>query len=274
MATRIISAAVGVVIAVVILFLHNTFMLNVAVGLISAGMVYEVLKAGKCHEIYIMSFPAMLYAFLQQFLSVTRYSFLTTFIFVICIFTDFIILHKSIKFEKLFFTLASALLISGAMSTLIILHEADPVNGLMYLIMGLCGAWLADSGAYFIGTFFGKNKLCPEVSPKKTIEGFVGGIFVTGLLFILINFIYSKILSSTTDYTVNINYFMVCILGMLLAVIGTVGDLSASVLKRQCGIKDYGNIMPGHGGFMDRFDSVVFVAPFLYAFVTIFNIYR
>ena len=157
------------------------------------------------------------------------------------------------------------------MSSLIILHDIDKVNGLMYLIMGLCGAWLADSGAYFVGTFIGKKKLCPEISPKKTVEGFVGGIFITGLLFMLINFGYSKILP---HFTVSVNYFEVCVLGMILAVVGTLGDLSASVVKRQCGIKDYGNIMPGHGGLMDRFDSVVFVAPCLYAFVTIFNIYK
>lgn len=86
------------------------------------------------------------------------------------------------------FIIASSLLISNAMSSLIILHDIDKVNGLMYLIMGLCGAWLADSGAYFVGTFIGKKKLCPEISPKKTVEGFVGGIFITGLLFMLIKF--------------------------------------------------------------------------------------
>lgn len=274
MATRIISAAVGIVVAVIILILHKTIVLNLAVGIISAVMVYEVLKAGKSLDIHILSFTAIIYAFLYPFLVVTRYSFAVTFIFVVCIFAGYIVSHKAIKYTSVFFTLASSLLISCAMGALIALHEFDPVNGIMYLIMGLCGAWLADSGAYFIGTFFGKNKLCPDVSPKKTIEGFVGGIFVTGLLFMLINFIYAKIMNGNTGYIVNVNYFKVCILGLLLAVIGTVGDLSASVLKRQCGIKDYGNIMPGHGGIMDRFDSVVFVAPFLYAFVTIFNIYQ
>lgn len=274
MATRIISAAVGIVVAIIILILHNTIMLNIAVGIISAVMVYEVLNACKCFGIHITSFPAMIYAFLYPMLVVTKYRFVVTFIFVICIFTGYIIQHKSIKYTSLFFTISVAMLISIAMSTLIVLHDADPINGIMYLIMGLCGAWLADSGAYFIGTFFGRNKLCPEVSPKKTIEGFVGGIFITGLLFMLINFAYSKIMASSGGYSVNVNYFKVCILGMILAVIGTVGDLSASVLKRQCGIKDYGNIMPGHGGLMDRFDSVVFVAPFLYAFVNIFSIYQ
>ncbi|MGN1480587.1 phosphatidate cytidylyltransferase [Porcipelethomonas sp.] len=277
MGTRLISAAVGIVIAVIILILHDTIVLNIAVGLISAIMVYEVLRAGRCIKLRLTCIPAVIYAAVNPFLvtgSSAKYRFSVTFLIMLCIFATYIIQHKTLKYYRLMFIIASTLLISNAMCTLIIMHDMDKVNGFMYLIMGLCGAWLADSGAYFAGTFFGKRKLCPEVSPKKTVEGFIGGIFVTGLLFMLINFGYSKILPNISDYTVHVNYLEVCLLGMLLAVVGTVGDLSASVLKRQCGIKDYGNIMPGHGGLMDRFDSVVFVAPCLYAFITVFNIYK
>lgn len=276
MAVRLLSSAVGIIIAIVILILHNTIALNVAIALISVIMVYEVLKAGRCIKLRLTCIPALIYAAVNPFIvtgSATRYRFAFTFVVILCIFATYIIQHNSLKYYRLMFIIAAAILISNAMSSLVILHDMDNVNGLIYLIMGLCGAWLADSGAYFVGTFMGKNKLCPEISPKKTVEGFVGGIFITGLLFMLINFGYSKILPHFTDYTVKVNYFEVCILGMILAVVGTLGDLSASVLKRQCGIKDYGNIMPGHGGLMDRFDSVVFVAPFLYAFVSIFNIY-
>lgn len=276
MAVRLLSSAVGIIIAIIILILHDTIALNIAVALISVIMVYEVLKAGRCIKLRLTCIPALIYAAVNPFIvtgSATMYRFAFTFVVILCIFATYIIQHNSLKYYRLMFIIASAILISNAMSSLVILHDMDKVNGLMYLIMGLCGAWLADSGAYFVGTFMGKNKLCPEISPKKTVEGFVGGIFITGLLFMLINFGYSKILPHFTDYTVSVNYFEVCILGMILAVVGTLGDLSASVLKRQCGIKDYGNIMPGHGGLMDRFDSVVFVAPFLYAFVSIFNIY-
>ena len=277
MAVRLLSSAVGIVIAVIILILHNTIALNIAIALISVVMVYEVLKAARCTQLRLTCIPALLYAAVNPFIvtgEAAKYKFTVTFIALICIFTTYIIQHNSMKYYRLMFIIASSLLISNAMSSLIILHDIDKVNGLMYLIMGLCGAWLADSGAYFVGTFIGKKKLCPEISPKKTVEGFVGGIFITGLLFMLIDFGYSKILPHFTEYTVSVNYFEVCVLGMILAVVGTLGDLSASVVKRQCGIKDYGNIMPGHGGLMDRFDSVVFVAPCLYAFVTIFNIYK
>ena len=278
MLTRIISSAVGIVIAVIVLWFHDTFVLNLAIGLISAIMLYELLNAVRCFKIYIISLPSLLYAVLLPFLVTTKYSFMASFIYVILVFMGTIFQHKHIKAVKSLVTLAATLLISNAMTTLVQLHEYGNLTGalmgvksigLIYLIMGLCGAWLADSAAYFVGTFLGRNKLCPEISPKKTIEGFAGGILVTGLLFVLINFIYSRVVSDIT-----VNYFAVCILGMLLAVIGTIGDLSASILKRQCGIKDYGNIMPGHGGLMDRFDSVIFVAPFLYAFLTVFNIYK
>lgn len=277
MAVRLLSSAIGILIAVVILIFHNTIVLNIAIALISVIMVYEVLKAAKCIKSRLTCIPALIYAAINPFIvtgEASKYKFAVTFLMVIGIFLTLIIQHNLLKYNRVMFIVASSLLISNAMSSLVILHDIDNVNGLMYLIMGLCGAWLADSGAYFVGTFMGKNKLCPEVSPKKTVEGFVGGIFITGLLFMLINFGYSKILPHFTEYTVSVNYFKVCILGMVLAVVGTLGDLSASVVKRQCGIKDYGNIMPGHGGLMDRFDSVVFVAPCLYAFVTIFNIYK
>ncbi len=277
MLTRVISGLVGTVIAVIVIILHNTVALNIAIGLISAIMIYELLNALKCFRIYIISFPSILYTMAMPFFVETKYSFLVTFVYVFCVFAASILYHNKIKHTKTLMTLASTILVSGAMCTLISLHEYGNLIGTMagmkftgvaYLLMGLCGAWLADTAAYFVGSTLGRNKLCPEISPKKTIEGFAGGILVTGLLFILLNFAYSKIETGIT-----INYFTVCLLGMLLAVVGTVGDLSASILKRQCGIKDYGNIMPGHGGLMDRFDSVIFVAPFLYAFTTVFNIY-
>ncbi|MGN0621448.1 MAG: phosphatidate cytidylyltransferase [Porcipelethomonas sp.] len=276
MGIRILSAAVGSAIAVLVLLFHNTFVLNAAIGLISVIMLYELLKAAKCIKFRLTCIPAFLFTAASPFMITgkpAQYRFPVIFAVILFIFSTYIIQHKSLKYFRIMFIIAAMFLISSSMGCLVALNNADSVHGLMYLIMGLCGAWLADSGAYFAGTFLGKHKLCPEVSPKKTIEGFIGGIVVTGLLFMLINYAYSKILTSVSDYTVTVNYPEVCILGMVLAVVGTIGDLSASVMKRQCGIKDYGNIMPGHGGLMDRFDSVIFVAPCLYAFIQIFSIY-
>ena len=128
----------------------------------------------------------------------------------------------------------------------------------------LCGAWIADTGAYFSGVALGKHKLCPEISPKKTIEGFIGGILTTGI-------VYAVAFGVRFGFIVQ-NVLIAFILGIVCAVIGTLGDLSASMVKRQIGFKDYGNIMPGHGGLMDRFDSVLFVLPTFYAFIAVIGI--
>ncbi len=277
MGIRLISAAVGVAIALVILFLHNTVALNIAIAAVIVLMLFELFRAGKCLKLRLTCAPAYLYGAIIPFIvsgKASKYKLAVTVVFVLFWFITFIAQHNTMKYQKFFYITACTLLVSNSMSCLIVLNDMDSVHGLMYLVMGLCGAWLADSGAYFAGTFFGRHKLCSEVSPKKTVEGFAGGIAVTGLLFVLINFVYSKILPHVTEYTVSVNYLEVFFLGAALAVVGTIGDLSASVLKRQCEIKDYGNIMPGHGGAMDRFDSVLFVAPCFLAFVSLISIYE
>jgi phosphatidate cytidylyltransferase len=132
--------------------------------------------------------------------------------------------------------------------------------GVFAVVLTLAGAWLADSGAYFAGTFFGKTKLCPVISPKKTVEGLIGGTVCNGVFLLIIAGVYNSLINKD----VHVNLIAVFIAGMLCSVIGLVGDLGASVIKRQAGIKDYGNIMPGHGGIMDRFDSVLTVTPFMF----------
>ena len=126
-------------------------------------------------------------------------------------------------------------------------------------------AWIADGGAYFAGTFFGKHKLCPEISPKKTWEGFFGGLVSAIVFAILLGFgyeLWDKIFTGEQHFTVNV--LVLGIIAVVCTFLGVLGDLVASLLKRQCGVKDFGNILPGHGGIMDRFDSVLFVAPFVY----------
>ena len=116
-------------------------------------------------------------------------------------------------------------------------------------------AFLPDSGAYFAGTYFGKHKLAPVISPKKTIEGAIGGV-LTAVIGI---FLYAAILDLFFPF--QIRYWAVLLYGLLGAGIDVFGDLMFSAIKRQAGIKDYGNLIPGHGGILDRFDSLLLVAP-------------
>ena len=135
---------------------------------------------------------------------------------------------------------------------------------MIYLVFTFMGAWVSDSGAYFVGTFFGKHKLCPSISPKKTVEGLIGGAVTNALAFAALALFANNYL---LDIKLRISVF--AIIGVICCILGLLGDLTASLIKRECGIKDYGNIMPGHGGAMDRFDSVVYIAPFMLFVLTI-----
>lgn len=289
MLTRIISGAVGVVILAAALLFHDTMVLPAAVAAIIAIMLYELLRAVKLHkcipilcavEACGIAMPFLYnryynyadkleggFTIMSGNVSVTELSFAVTLAAAFVIFLIWLRNHKAIRYEQIFFALAAMTLVPQAMSCMVRIDRYSEDHGLFLLIMGLCGAWIADTGAYFTGVAIGKHKLCPEISPKKTIEGFIGGIVITGIVFAAAFGIYSKN-NDMAEFTAS-GYIALFVLGALCAVIGTIGDLSASMVKRQIGFKDYGKIMPGHGGLMDRFDSVLFVLPTFYAFISI-----
>lgn len=266
MMTRIISAAVAIVIAVIVLIFHNTFVFPLAIALLATIAVYELFKATGENKHMIQSIICMSYVFLEcvsmiwllkgKLLFFNNYLFMG--ILVIGMSIMYLRNHEKFKFNDYFVMIAISLLIPFAFKTLLYMNSYPNV-GLFMVVTTLCGAWLADSGAYFAGTFFGKTPLCPSISPKKTVEGVVGGVVSNGLIFIIIGLFYEYVLKGA-----EIHYVPLFLSGMICAVIGLIGDLTASIIKRQTGIKDYGNLMPGHGGVMDRFDSVLLVAPFMY----------
>ncbi len=131
----------------------------------------------------------------------------------------------------------------------------------LYLLV-FVGAWVPDTFAYFTGRLFGKHKLIPEVSPKKTVEGAIGGAVFCILAFVIFGFVYNDLhadMAQTEGYRALPIWFM-AIAGLLSAIVSMIGDLTMSVIKRYYGIKDYGRLLPGHGGILDRFDSVLAVA--------------
>ena len=134
--------------------------------------------------------------------------------------------------------------------------------GGVYVVLLFLASWGNDTLAYCAGRLFGKHKMSPILSPKKTIEGAVGGVLGAGLL----GFLYSLIANQfvLTEINLGLVFAMVCVVGALIAIIG---DLAASAIKRNYDIKDYGTLIPGHGGILDRFDSVIFIAPIIYYFL-------
>ncbi len=135
-------------------------------------------------------------------------------------------------------------------------------NGGEYIyLLVFVAAWITDTFAYFTGFFFGKHKLIPRISPKKTVEGAVGGVIFCVAAFAVYGLVVSKITGLSANFAV------LCAIGLFMSVLSQIGDLVASSVKRTYGIKDYGNLFPGHGGVLDRFDSIMILSPFLLAIV-------
>ena len=174
-------------------------------------------------------------------------------IFVVVLFAEIMISNMKLPFEKVILCAAAGLLIPFLLTSLVRIRAG--ANGAFFIMIPLIIAFISDSGAYFTGRFFGSHKLAPTISPKKTIEGLVGGVFAAVLGMLL----YGLILQLAFGFRVN--YLAALLYGAAGSVAGAFGDLCFSAIKRQTNIKDYGKLLPGHGGILDRFDSMVIVAP-------------
>ena len=164
-------------------------------------------------------------------------------------------------FREIGVVYSMTLLIPTALGTLVGLRALGGNHGMFYVIIGIFSAWIADVGAFFAGSFLGKHKLCPQISPKKTVEGLVGGFVLDMAAMLVFGYIFQVLLYS---YEVQISYLSLFLIGLIGAALSVIGDLAFSLIKRSCHIKDFSEIIPGHGGILDRFDSVIFVAPFVY----------
>lgn len=167
-----------------------------------------------------------------------------------------LIIKKQIKLQDLMITLLGYIYIPVFISHISLLS----MEGSVFIWLVFIFAWGSDTFAYFAGVTFGKHKLIPEISPKKTIEGSIGGILGSVLLTVLFAQYFGE---------QSIGYFIP--LAIIGSIVSQVGDLFASAIKREFGIKDYGNLIPGHGGVLDRFDSILFTAPLTYYGITFIN---
>ena len=269
MVTRIKSAAVAIIIAVIMLILHNTFVFNLALGFIICVAIWEVFRAtgyAKHQKVAIACYTFVALDAIMPALHAHGWvlffnSRLYYLLFIIAVCVMYLIDHKEFTYTDFFFMIGVTSLFNYCFSTLT--NMAREPGGVFLLLITLCAAWLADSGAYFAGTFLGKTHLCPEISPKKTVEGLIGGVAANGVIMLIVSLVYRYIVKGYP-----VHFVWIVLAGMVCAIIGLIGDLTASIIKRQTGIKDYGNIMPGHGGVMDRFDSVLLVAPLMYYLYT------
>ncbi len=280
MIKRIISAAIGLALFITVLFVSDTFKytFNAVVSILSVISVGEIFVATKYVENKPLLFSGLIFAAIVPFFR-TPYFNMTSkavcFIYIVILFCIMVKNKDKVRIEQIGLVYMMSTLLPFAFSCLVYLRDIGfnyqyglaKRDGVFLLLISCAGAWLADTGAYFTGRFFGKHKLAPEISPNKTIEGFVGGVVTNIIGMAAIGILYEKNFSAGAK----INIPLLMIMGFCLAFAGTLGDLSASFIKRCCNIKDFGNIMPGHGGVLDRFDSVMLVAPFTYMFIEVFQ---
>lgn len=272
MKQRIISSAAGLMILAAVFALFETIVLNIAVAIVIAMAVYELIEAAGLKNRPIATvalFFSLIIPFFGTRLLSNRLAPIC-FLFSLALFGLMIKYHGTIRVEQLGFVFFFPMLIAFATTCFIYMRDLFGATiGFYGVLVSLCGAWMSDTGAYFFGIAFGRHKLAPEISPKKTVEGLAGGIVVALASQLLVAFIYIQI-CRYWGQPVRINYLRLSLVSPLISLASVIGDLSASVLKRQFGIKDFGNIMPGHGGALDRFDSVLLVAPFVYSLFSYF----
>lgn len=263
MLKRILTSAVGLVIFFAVLASSST-VFAAAILLVTACMLYELHKAMDAH-------PAL---FVLGFLSCALYTygiFSTKFLpaavtAMVLYLIATVALFNKVHFRDIYASAFVTLFISAFM---IMISMIRIQFGAEFVLLVFICAWMTDSGAYFAGRFLGRHKLAPNLSPKKTIEGSIGG----SMICVVSCVVYLLILHQFMGYQVQVNsYLQIALVGLLASVFGQLGDLIASAIKRDCGVKDFGSILPGHGGVLDRFDSVVFIAPFIYYILFRMNI--
>lgn len=257
MKTRIISAALLLPLLLVALLWLDTWVTAAIVALACAIAAYELLyNTGLVRHPRLVAYSMVMAALVSLWCYWGRpyaWGLIGLLAFCAALFAEMMASHVKLRFEKVVACFVGGILIPFLLSSAVRVHNFE--NGRYYIILVLVLTFLPDSGAYFAGRFFGKHKLAPVISPKKTIEGAIGGVLVAMVGVVL----YSLILSIAFGFQVN--YVYALIYGLLGSLADIFGDLCFSVIKRQSGIKDYGRLIPGHGGILDRFDSMILVGP-------------
>lgn len=272
MKVRVLTSIGIAVIGLPILFLSEYLIYPVAVALLSLAAAYEMTALTGFRGSPFVWVPSYLIAMAMPigayFVDADSFSYITAcigvlFAFLLYLFAYAVLKRGSVKFSDVSMQFTTTLYITLSFTSLTLVRYID--NGVYMFALVFVASWVCDMFAYFVGRAIGKHKLIVEVSPKKTVEGAIGGVVCTTLAFALYGLIITLFDGSPSP-----KYLVLMVMGLMLSVIAQFGDLICSLIKREHGVKDYGNIFPGHGGVLDRFDSILAVAPVLYIFCVYF----
>ena len=260
MKTRLIVSGICLPVLFAVIIFLPALVLALLISLVSALAAYELISAAGEKPAMRLILYGMLggaaLPVLAHYFSIDLALRATLVVLMTLVFGEAV--FSCGKAEQVSFKLAITVIFAGtvfpyAFSSILCLRLMD--NGKYLVFLPFVVAFITDSGAYFTGVFLGKRKVLPDVSPNKTLEGFIGGIVCA----VVFTQVYGLIVHLGAK--VEVNHVLLLVYGFLGGLVTELGDLAFSLIKREFGIKDYGNLLPGHGGMLDRLDSMVFAAP-------------
>lgn len=261
MLKRVITGAVALCVLIPVLFLSGTVVFPIAIALVSVICLYEIFKCMGVEKRALIVTPIYLFSvvspflvrYLKDTLSYALISFIVASLYVIYMFSLIVWSHGKLDFGETVAVFAMSVYIVSALNSILYIRDFGQGGKYLYLLIFI-GAWITDTFAYFTGYLIGKHKLIEDVSPKKTIEGSIGGIVFCAVFYVIFGIVVDKFFGQSA------NLIFLAISGVIISVISQIGDLIMSVIKRHYKIKDFGKIFPGHGGMLDRFDSILAVS--------------
>lgn len=275
MVTRIISGVIAIILLILVVYLGGVA-IGLAVFLLALAGIHEFYKAlekGGHKPLFLLGYlsclPLLYLALIKVpgFQQVINLQEQTLLLIAVTVFILVSVMFCFILFSDGRYTIIDiAISLFGAFYVIFLFAfvtlTRNMEKGYLYIWLIFIGAWATDTCAYFTGVTLGKTKILPKISPKKSLEGSIGGVVGCTLLMLVFGWFFKDIVQVSMVHYV--------ILGIICGLISQIGDWSASAVKRTTGIKDFGNIMPGHGGVLDRLDSILFVAPTVYFYISLF----
>lgn len=259
MKSRLLVAAFGIPLVAAVL-IAPPIAVTIFISAISVMSVFELFCAVGAKKssggIAVCALSAIIIQLAAYFKAGVFFYACLSMAFIIILFALWVAYHereREFRFAHFSAAVLSGLMIPLCLSSLVMLRNGE--NGLIRIIIPVGTAFIGDAGALFAGMAFGKHKLAPKTSPKKTVEGMIGGI-AASVIFMMV---YGLIIVNVCDVTAD--YIKLAAIGAAAGILAQLGDLAFSLIKREFEIKDYGSFLPGHGGALDRFDSMVTVAP-------------
>lgn len=262
---RILSGVIGLPIVALILIFGNIYVIDVVFSIVAIIAIHEYFNSFK-EECKPVRWLGYLSCILIAFIHVIPSEYLLTTlalsvaVLIATLFIQIVVTNMKTTVKDIMVTFFGICYITFFLIFIPLLYGMENGKYLIWFI--IIAAWGTDTCAYFVGSKFGKHKFS-KISPKKSIEGCIGGTIGSVIIALIYTFAINKLAG------LDISYIYIALIGALLSILSQIGDLSASSIKRTVGIKDFGNLIPGHGGMLDRIDSIIFIAPFAYFLISL-----